>query len=168
MGGYQCARCGEWHDELPFAYGSHAPDSYKQIPSDERDRRALLNADQCIVDNEFFFVRANIELPVLDAADNFQWGVWVSLSEDSFERMSKLWESPGRESEPPYFGWLSTTLRPSVYPATLNLKTHVHTQPLGVRPLIELEHTDHPLAVEQRTGITLARVREFAEKLLHE
>ncbi len=33
--------------------------------------------------------------------------------------------------------------------------------------LIELEPTDHPLAVEQRVGITLARVQEIAETLLH-
>jgi hypothetical protein len=31
----------------------------------------------------------------------------------------------------------------------------------------ELEPTDHPLAVEQREGITIQRVREFAELLLH-
>jgi hypothetical protein len=35
------------------------------------------------------------------------------------------------------------------------------------RPLVELEPTDHPLAVEQRTGITLGRVQEIAETLLH-
>jgi len=34
-------------------------------------------------------------------------------------------------------------------------------------PVIEFEHTDHPLAVEQRTGITMARVREIAATLLH-
>jgi len=44
----------------------------------------------------------------------------------------------------------------------------VHTQPVGVRPVVELEPTDHPLAVEQRTGITVARVQEFAEQLLHQ
>ncbi|MFE6856425.1 DUF2199 domain-containing protein, partial [Streptomyces sp. NPDC057674] len=65
-----------------------------------------------------------------------------------------------------YFGWLSTEL--SLYsPSTINLKTHVHTRPVGHRPRIELEPTDHPLAVEQRTGITLARVREIAETVLH-
>jgi hypothetical protein len=31
----------------------------------------------------------------------------------------------------------------------------------------ELEPTDHPLAVEQRTGITRARVQQFTELLLH-
>lgn len=35
------------------------------------------------------------------------------------------------------------------------------------RPLVELEPTDHPLAVERRTGITLGRVQEIAETLLH-
>jgi hypothetical protein len=49
----------------------------------------------------------------------------------------------------------------------LNLKTHVHARPVGQRPFIELEPTDHPLAVEQRSGITMARVREIAAAMLH-
>ena len=51
--------------------------------------------------------------------------------------------------------------------ATTSLNAWVHTQPVGERPLIELEPTAHPLAVEQRTGITLARVQELAERVLH-
>jgi hypothetical protein len=47
------------------------------------------------------------------------------------------------------------------------LKTNIHTNPVGVRPFVELEPTDHPLAVEQRNGITLARVQEIAEIILH-
>lgn len=50
---------------------------------------------------------------------------------------------------------------------TLNLKTHVHTRPVGERPCVELEPTDHPLAVEQRTGITLDRVLKIATAVLH-
>jgi hypothetical protein len=30
-----------------------------------------------------------------------------------------------------------------------------------------LEHTDHPLAIEQRNGITMQRVQEIAECVLH-
>ncbi|MFD4373901.1 DUF2199 domain-containing protein, partial [Streptomyces sp. NPDC058527] len=77
-----------------------------------------------------------------------------------------LWDTPGREAEPPYFGWLTTDL-PIYAPTTLNLKTHVHTRPVGERPYVELEATDHPLAVEQRTGITPDRVREIAAAVLH-
>lgn len=94
------------------------------------------------------------------------WGAWVSLSRENFSKSADLWDTPGRETEKPYFGRLTTDL--PVYPTTtLNLKTHVHTRPVGERPFVELEPTDHPLAVEQRTGITLARVREMAATVLH-
>ncbi|WP_240944597.1 DUF2199 domain-containing protein [Micromonospora thermarum] len=49
----------------------------------------------------------------------------------------------------------------------MNLKTEVHTDQVGARPHVVLEPTDHPLAVEQRTGIAVARVQEIAELLLH-
>jgi hypothetical protein len=93
-------------------------------------------------------------------------GVWVSLSEANFERMSELWETLGRENEPAYFSWLSTSV--PCYPDTLNLKAHVHNRPLGERPLVELEPTEHPLAVEQRDGITMARVKEIVECVMHD
>ena len=72
----------------------------------------------------------------------------------------------GRENEAPYFGWLSTEL-PLYGTSTITLKTNVHTRPVGLRPNIELEPTGHPLAAEQRNGITRERVREIAEQLLH-
>ncbi|WP_314614975.1 DUF2199 domain-containing protein [Streptomyces stackebrandtii] len=48
---------------------------------------------------------------------------------------------------------------PVCSPTTLNLKTNVHTRPIGERPYVEVEPTDHPLTVEQRTGIIQDRVR---------
>ena len=81
-------------------------------------------------------------------------------------RATELWGAEGRESEPPYFGWLATS--PSLYPQTRGLKLNVHTMPVGHRPLIVVEPTDHRLAVEQREGITMDRVREIAEFHVHE
>ncbi len=128
----------------------------------------MLEQEQCVIKAEHFFIRGRLVIPVTDAAPGteFDWGVWVSLSRDNFTRALSLWTTAGREREQPYFGWLSTEL-PLYQPSTLSLKTHVHTQAVGQRPLIELEPAGHPLAVEQRTGITLARVQEIAETLLH-
>ncbi|MDP9372668.1 MAG: DUF2199 domain-containing protein [Chloroflexota bacterium] len=154
------------HEGLPFSYGIDAPEYGYAIPESERERRAVLGEEQCEIDGEHFFVRGRIRIPVLDAPDDFEWGAWVSLSPRNYRRMAELWCRPGREAEPPYFGWLSTAL--PYEPSTLNLKTLVHTRPVGERPLIELEPTDHPLALEQRRGITLERVQEIAERLLHE
>jgi hypothetical protein len=81
-------------------------------------------------------------------------------------RAGELWEAEGRESEPLYFGWLATSL--SLYPQTRGLKLNVHTMPVGHRPLIVVKPADHPLAIEQREGITMDRVREIAEFHLHD
>lgn len=43
--------------------------------------------------------------------------------------------------------------------------SRVHPRPNGIRLYIELEPTDHPLAVEYRNGVTIERVQEIAEQL---
>jgi hypothetical protein len=149
-----------------MAWGPEAPVYYFGIPEKERRRRVELTPDLCVIDGEHFFIRGVVQLPVHDAPEPFGWTVWCSLSPESFERVQALWREPGREAEPPYFGWLSTVL--PVYPDTLNLRTLVHSRAVGLAPLVELEPTDHPLAVEQREGITMARVREIAERLAHQ
>ena len=166
MNSFECSTCGESHDGLPMSFGAEAPYWYDVIAPEERAWRAELGSDQCVIDGEHYFVRGVLEIPVRDGDESFVWGVWVSLSLKNFERMSDLWNVPGRESEPPYFGWLSTAL-PCYPDTTLNLKTHLQTRPLGERPSVELEPTEHPLAVEQRTGITMARVKEIGESILH-
>lgn len=126
----------------------------------------LLSSDQCVINAQHFFVKGLIEIPVQDGGDVFSWGVWVSLSRENFFRMADSWDTPGREAEEPSFGWLNTEL-PVYAPTTVDLKTRVHTRPLGERPYVEVEPTDHPLAIEQRNGITPARVRAIAEAVLH-
>jgi hypothetical protein len=43
----------------------------------------------------------------------------------------------------------------------VELKAFLNHRRPGWRPLVELEATDHPLSVEQREGIPVARVREL-------
>ncbi|WP_083786991.1 DUF2199 domain-containing protein [Stackebrandtia nassauensis] len=162
--GFTCVDCGEYHPDLPMGYSTTAPASWRQEYAD--DPRSVLSSDQCVIADRIHFVRGLIEIPVVDGEEPFAWGVWVSLSPANFERATRLWETPGREAEPPYFGWLSTEL-PLYSPSTIDLKTNVHTRPINERPFVELEPTDHPLAVEQREGITMERVRRIATALLH-
>jgi hypothetical protein len=49
----------------------------------------------------------------------------------------------------------------------VNLKTRVHLRDGFIRPFIELEPTDHPLAVEQREGISVERVAELYALVVH-
>jgi hypothetical protein len=166
MEGYYCATCGEYHPSPTLDYSVEAPYQWFAIPREEREIRAELTSVQCIIDGQHFFMRGQLELPIIDYPELFVWGVWVSLSEDNFRRATDLWEQEGREHEPPYFGWLCTAL--PGYPDTLNLETMLHTRPVGDRPFVEVEPTDHPLAVEQKNGITMNRVREIAETVLYQ
>ncbi|MFJ1592254.1 DUF2199 domain-containing protein [Kitasatospora albolonga] len=145
-------------------YMAEAPAVWDATFADADD--CLLSSDQCVIQAQHYFVKGLIEIPVIGSDEVFSWGAWVSLSRENFSRAADVWETPGRESEKPYFGRLTTDL-PVYSPTTLNLKTNVHTRPIGRRPFIELEPTDHPLAVEQRSGITQDRVREIATAVLH-
>lgn len=148
-----------------MCFGQPAPVLWSSLPEDERDTRAELTSDQCIVDGKHFFILGRILLPVVDGPGPFVWLAWVSLSEKNFLRACELWHTEARESEAPYFGWLQSVL--PYEPSTLSLKTTVQTMPVGERPIIQLEPTDHPLSLEQQHGITMARVQQIAEAALH-
>ncbi len=155
---FKCSSCDEWHEGVP-GFSTSAPYYYFGIDEGERDRRCELTSDTCVIDDDTYFVRGSLELPVHGEAEPFIWGVWVSLSEDSFSEYMSKFESPERACLGPYFGWLSANLE--VYPDTESLKTRLHPRELGTRPFIELEPTDHPLAIEQRNGISIERVAEI-------
>lgn len=162
---WTCKSCGKQHTGLPLDFAARAPDHWFAVPEAERDRRTRLDSDVCIIDGADIFVRGCLEVPIHGRDDRFVWGLWVSVSKPSFQRILELWDAPVIEDEPPKFGWLCNAL--SLYPPTVGLKTHLHLRAGNQRPLIELEPTDHPLAVEQRQGISLQRVEAIAEALMH-
>lgn len=161
--GFQCRTCGQWHDGLPLDYAYSAPYYWSESLRENPD--SFLNDDLCVIEGRDYFVRGLIEIPVIGSNDPFRWGVWVSLSKPNFDKMVELWNDPKVLQEPPYFGWLSSSV--DGYPETLNLKTNVRSRDVRQRPYISLEPTDHPLSTEQQHGITKQRLREIAEKSLH-
>jgi len=162
---FTCKSCGQVHRGMP-TFGADAPLSYYQVPEEERGKRCSLGTDDCVIDGKSFFVRGCIDIPVEGEKEPFSWGVWVSLSEESFKQWIACFHAKQRSHIGPFFGWLNTWLKP--YPDTINLKTRVHLRDDGIRPYIELEPTDHALAIEQRKGISKARVAEIYAQMVHE
>ncbi|MFL5242350.1 MAG: DUF2199 domain-containing protein [Gemmataceae bacterium] len=165
--GFTCRSCGKHHKQTPMDFGFERPSYYYSIPKSQRKKRCSLTSDLCVVDNEYFFIRGCLEIPVWGLPKPFVWGVWTSLSQANYKRTLAVWNKSTRVKEPPYFGWLSSLLPPDLYPDTLQLKTMVHTRKLKERPLVILESTDHPLAVEQREGMTLKRLKTVVGAILH-
>lgn len=153
---YQCTVCGELHEGLPDI-GADKPDYWWNVPDEEREQRVELTPDTCVIDGEEFFIRGIIHIPVHGRREDFGFGVWVSQKEENFHTYVKNFDSADIG---PFFGWLSTRL--ACYDEdTLSLKTMAHFRGGGRRPSIELEPTEHPLAVDQRDGITLERAWEI-------
>jgi hypothetical protein len=163
--GFQCSVCQLWHDTLPLSYSVKAPLAAQGIPEDELLRRVVFTVDQCIVDERNFYLRGRIPVPVLGQEQPFIWGVWASVSQKDFIRTNELWKIAGRETEPAYLGRLNTQI--PLYGDTLNLAVRVRTQVVGRRPHFEIIDPAHPLAIEQHEGISIQRVREIAEEILH-
>lgn len=162
---FTCISCGQVHRGMP-TFGADAPLSYYEVPEAERETRCSLGSDDCVIDRKWFFVRGCIDIPVHGEDEQFSWGVWVSLSEASFNLWAATFHAARRAHVGPFFGWLNVWLKP--YPDTANLKTRVHLRDNGIRPYIELEPTDHPLAVEQRQGISQARLAEIYAQMVHD
>jgi hypothetical protein len=162
---WRCEVRGTVHSESVAALGADAPQYWYDIPLADRKHRAQLSFDQCVIDDQHFFVLGRLLLPVINEDEPFELLVWVSLSLQNFRRMKRLWTTPGRESEPAYFGWLSSRL-PGL-PETVNLKCNLHTMPVGERPTVELEPTAHPLALAQRDGLTRPQLQSLIGRLMH-
>lgn len=163
MTGFVCTRCGTKHAGTP-TFGFRFPIDYLDVPEAERKERVFLTEDTCVIDDERFFVRGCLEIPVHGACEPFIWGVWVAVSEDAFYEFQDLLGVDARSQHGPFEGQLCSPPRP--YPDSTNLRAVVRLRDHGIRPLVEVEAASHPLALEQRNGISQERLAEITQLML--
>lgn len=164
---FTCVECGAEHDLNDVSFGAAEPLQWSLLSKDEREKSSL-GGEQCEIEcaeGRSFYIRGCIEIPILNTDRSFTWGVWCSLSEQSYGEMVEHWDDPGRAKLGPYFGWLCTSI-PS-YPDTAFLKTMVHQRGVGERPFVVLEPTEHPLSVDQHDGIDECRLKALVMPLMH-
>jgi hypothetical protein len=157
---YVCAVCGDVHTDLPdigFAW----PDHYFDVPENERESRVEGTSDTCKIDQEYCFVRGAMLIPIKDEDRSFGVGVWVSLKPENYETYLADLDSPDIG---PFFGWLCNTI-PFYDDDTQLMRTMVHFQGDGQRPLIELAPCEHRLYWDYRDGITVERAFEYVHSI---
>lgn len=164
---FKCTTCGTEHDLDKISFGADAPVQWNLLSDDEQSS-SLLGGEQCEIESKegrSYYLRACLDIPICGSAHVFTWGVWCSLSAKNYAEISEHWEDPERIKLGPYFGWLCSKI--PGYPDTVFLKTMVHQRIVGLRPFVELEATDHPLAVDQRAGIEEERLTRIVTEILH-
>jgi len=164
-----CSSCGSVHDTEMFSWAYDAPAVWREF-DDARRSEGYLDSDICMIVDDAgttcFFLRCVLEIPIQGSDEPFTWGVWGSLSEESFRRALDLWDDPVRADEPSYFSWLSNEL--PGYSETINLPCSMEPRPVELRPLLLVhEEPEHPLGRDQRHGISHDRARELAEIAQH-
>lgn len=161
---WTCRSCSGSHSGI-FDLASAHPDQWQgseeYSPNDAvLSETNFLSKDFCVLENEHFFVRCVLEIPLRGLeGEHFGFGVWSTLSKKNFDLYVKSFSDGVVDGLGPWFGWFSNQLKG--YPDTLNMKCQVHPQGGRQRPRIELDAVDHPLAVEQREGMSYDRLLEI-------
>lgn len=167
---FKCSCCGKVHEGSP-SIAFDAPWHYAGLLDREKGSIAKLSSDFCQITNgdgaDDYFIRTILEIPIDGVTEPFTWGVWVSLSAQSFARYRETYDSPAAGEG--FFGWLCNRL--PGYPDTIALPTDVAVQLGGARPILRLHQShgaaENQLAIDQREGISVARAQEIAEQALH-
>ena len=162
---FRCTQCEKVHEGLPaiaFDYPAH----YHDLAEAEREAKAVLTDDTCIIDEEHFFVRAVLEIPILGQHECLEWGVWGTLSSANFDRYQASFHDHDQSKLGPMFSWFASRL--PGYPETLGLRCNVLPRDGRMRPLVDFApDDDHPLVLDKKNGISLERAIEFVMPVLH-
>lgn len=159
---WRCACCGEEMTGLPMDIAFEEPVDWNAI--DERDRNA------CYLDEDFCtarypsgeivrLIRCILPLRVPCMESEFRFGVWMSVSETSWEAYS---EGFGTDAYPVEgcFGYLMHEI--PEYPGSHALHADIWFRPGAERPIVELHATEHELVAAQQTGIEPEQIERWA------
>lgn len=143
---------------LPLDIGYQWPEAYDPGSS----QKAELTDDFCRIEHEDGdidrAIRCVLNIRVPDIDEYFAFGVWMSVSEKSWDIYSAGFKS-GTYEVTGCFGYLFNSLP---FPqSTLLLHGNVTFGEGNQRPVVWLHDADHPLVHSQRNGVSIAMVEEW-------
>jgi hypothetical protein len=141
------------------------PDVIFALPVAERDARAVVSSDLCILDDERYFIRCVMTVPVLDCDDTIDYGPWVEIESQDFGRYAVHFNGGGHPSWVAAEGYLANAF-PAHAHTTLGLNCMVRVaSDKSQRPTVEILDDSHPLQAEQVTGVPLPRALEIVGQM---
>jgi hypothetical protein len=152
---YTCENCGKEHEDWP-ALTFNSPHYYHILSNEEKETIATIDLDFCTIkrsDHTDRFIRVTLAQKVNDHCADLEYGLWVSLSEKSFNDYSDNYNNDSHQAG--YFGYLSNYV--PGYSNTLSIHMNVNTQSANQRPYIEPHQSfDHPFVKDYYNGISKA------------
>jgi len=162
----KCPKCGKVHDELP-AIAFLSPDYYNYLSDEDKENIAELSADFCIIrysEQIDRFIRTTMTLKIIDACEDLDYGIWVSVSEKTFEEYKT--EFKNNIEGKTYFGRICNEI-PEYNESTLGLHVNVGTRANGIRPEIIPHQSEHDLINDWEKGITIAEAERRVQNMMN-
>jgi hypothetical protein len=165
---FRCSVCGKTHQEWP-ALAFDSPTAYNVLSDKLKHEIAELTNDFCTIhhpEQTDRFIRGTLTLKVIDSCQDFEYGVWVSLSEKSFQDYSDNYDDANHAAK--YFGWLSNDIPD--YGVIASIPTTVFTRINNQRPeIVPHSDFDHQLVYDYYNGIARQdaemRIREMLKRI---
>ncbi len=140
-----------------------APDPWYTL-SDSEQGLSTLDTDFCIIrlpdQDEQYYIRCILILPVIGSISEFHFGVWISVSKKCFDMYENGFFTGNYDTEG-CFGYLMHSL--PGFPSTWAMHCDVEFKADGLRPEVYLHQTDHPLYEAQQGGVSLDYVISLAQ-----
>lgn len=164
---YTCECCGKEHESWP-ALTYNAPFHYHCLSESDKDEIAVIDSDFCVIKHKSGqidrFIRVVLIQKVNDHCGNLDYGLWVSLSEESFENYLENFDNENHETE--YFGWLCNNIYG--YDSSTSIPTTVVTKLGNDRPeIFPHQSHDHKFVVDYFNGITKSEAENRIQNLLN-
>lgn len=166
---YTCTQCGQTHDELP-AIGFDAPHYYYILNDEDRKKYTQkLTSDLCILayaNQTDYFIRTVLKQKIQGHDQELQYGVWVSVSEKSFNDYSNNFGSEVHNGK--YMGYLSTWI-PGYATTTTGIVMRIQAAGNMHRPEITPEQgQEHPFVQDYCNGITMEEAELRVKRVMGE
>ncbi len=160
----KCSACGEIHSELP-ALGFSTPFYYETLNEKDKEEISKISNDFCLISHEDQtdrFIRTTLTIKINDACEDLDYGIWVSLSEKSFnEYQSEFKNSIGGKT---YFGMICNEIQ-DYEESTLGIQVNVNTRTNEMRPEIIPHQNEHNLIFDWENGITNKEAEKRIERM---
>lgn len=162
---FKCTKCGKSHDELP-ALAFSSPDYYDYLSDEDKKDMAELTEDFCIIhhpEQTDRFIRTTMTFQIVDACEDLDYGIWVSVSEKTFEEYKA--EFKNNIDGKTYFGRICNEI-PEYNESTLGLHVNVETRANGIRPEIIPHQSEHDLINDWEKGITNSEAESRVQNMM--
>ncbi len=162
---YICSSCGKEHAGLPTDWGFKLPDVVFSLSYLDKYRRSRSNADLCTLDESRYFLRGLLPVPLSGQDDEFSWGIWVEIDKPIHDLYLSHYNDD-LSGEHPALGFIANAI-----PAFSGLGSEpveIRFSDAKSRPSFYLlPSSAHPLAAEQRSGISPHRHHQYLEACGH-